>query len=172
MTVDLWVELGIVIHFKMTVDLWVELGIVIHFKLSVDLECFPTRPEIETEAAQTCVEIVVLLCKHCQTMSTGLAVHDRRVLAFCLSAHIVHFQRENRQAIEEIPRCFRVQFCTSQTPGVVFVEKGEQPRIELLNLFMALLVEGVNSAFTLSNETLRGPRSAHSVFHVPQAKVA
>jgi hypothetical protein len=54
----------------------------------------------------------------------------------------------------------------------MFVEKGEQPRIELLNLFMALLVEGINRAFTLGNETLRGPRPAHSVFHVPQTKVA
>ena len=143
----------------MTIDLRVEVRIVIHFKLAVDLERFPTRPEIETEAAQTAIDIVTLLFKYCQTLPTDLAVHGRRILAFRLTAHIVHFQRQNGQAIEEIARRFRVQFCISAAPGVVCVERGEQPRIELLNLCMALLVEGVNGLFTLGDETLRGPRS-------------
>ena len=49
----------------MTVDLRVEVGIVIHFKLAIELKCFPTRPEIKTETAQTCIEIIALLCQAC-----------------------------------------------------------------------------------------------------------
>ena len=90
----------------MTIDLRVEVGIVIHFKLAIDLERFPTGPEIETEAAQTSIDIVALLCQHCQMLPTGLAVHNCSILAFCLTAHIVHFQRQNGQAIEKIARRF------------------------------------------------------------------
>jgi hypothetical protein len=45
----------------MTIDLRVEVGVVIHFELAVELEYFPTRPEIETEAAQTSIDVVALL---------------------------------------------------------------------------------------------------------------
>jgi len=92
----------------MTINCRVEVGIVIHFKLPVDFKRFPTGPEIETEAAQTSIDIVTLLCQHCQTLPTRLAVYDCGILAFCLTAHIVHFQRQNGQAIEEIARRFRV----------------------------------------------------------------
>ena len=44
----------------MTIDLRVEVGVVIHFELAVELEYFPTRPEIETEAAQTSIDVVAL----------------------------------------------------------------------------------------------------------------
>ena len=64
-----------------------------------------------------------------------------------------------------------MQFCLSEASRVVVVEIGEQPRVELLNLLMALLIEGVNGTFTLGDETFRGPWPAYSVFHVPQAKV-
>src|SRR5512145_870386 len=90
----------------MTIDLRVEVRIVIHFELAINLKRFPTGPEIETEAAETCRDIVVLLCQHCQTSLTGLTVYDCGILAFCLTTHIVHFQRQNGQAIEEIARCF------------------------------------------------------------------
>ena len=90
----------------MTIDLRVEVGIIIHFKLAIDLERFPTGPEIETETAQTSIHIVALLYQHCQVLPTGLAVHNCSILAFCLTAHIVHFQRQNRQAIEKIARRF------------------------------------------------------------------
>ena len=89
------------------------------------------------------------------------------ILAFCLTAHIVHFQRQNGQAIEEIARRFRVQFCLSEPSGVVLVETGKQPYVKLLNLGMALLIEGIDGMFALGNETLRGPWPAYTVFHMP-----
>ena len=103
----------------MTVDLRVEIRIVVHFKLAVDLERFPTRPEIKTEAAQTPIDVVTLLFQHGQAVLARLAVDNRGILPFRLTAHIVHFQRQNRQAIEEIARSFRVQFCIGEGPGVV-----------------------------------------------------
>jgi hypothetical protein len=36
---------------------------------------------------------------------------------------------------------------------------------------MALLIEDIDGAFTLGNETLRGPWPAYAVFHMPQAKI-
>ena len=54
----------------------------------------------------------------------------------------------------------------------MFVEIGKQPGVELLDLVMALLIEGVNGTFTLGDETLRGPWPAHTVFDVPQVKIA
>jgi hypothetical protein len=90
----------------MTIDLRVEVRIVIHFELAINLKRFPTGPEIETEAAETRIDIVALLFQHCQTLPTGLAVYDCSILAFYLTAHIVHFQRQNGQTIEEIARCF------------------------------------------------------------------
>ena len=60
-----------------------------------------------------------------------------------------------------------MQFWLSEGARVVVVEIGEQPRVELLNLFMALLIEGINGPFTLGDEPLRGPWPAYSIFHVP-----
>ena len=60
-----------------------------------------------------------------------------------------------------------MQFCLSEASRVVLVEIGEQPGVELLNLFMALLIEGVNGTFALGDETFRGPWPAYAVFHVP-----
>ena len=54
----------------------------------------------------------------------------------------------------------------------MLVETGKQPGVELLDLFMALLIEGINGTFTLGDETLRGPWPAYTVFDMPQAKIA
>src|SRR5262249_42721038 len=75
----------------MPVDLPVEIRIVVHFKLAVDLERFPTRPEIETEAAQTPIDVVTLLFQYGQALLACLAVDNRGILPFRLTAHIVHF---------------------------------------------------------------------------------
>ena len=56
-----------------------------------------------------------------------------------------------------------MQFCLSEGSRVVVVEIGEQPRVELLNLCMALLIEGINSTFALGDETFRGPWPTYSV---------
>src|SRR5262249_49754056 len=145
--------------------------IVIHFKLTIDLKHFPTRPEVETEAAQTPIDIVTLLFQHSQALPARLAMDDRGSLTFRFTAHIVHFQCQNGQTIEEIARGFRVQFWIGEKPGVVLIEIGKQPGIELLNVVMTLLVEGVNGAFTLGDDMISGARPTHTVLDVPQTKV-
>jgi hypothetical protein len=64
-----------------------------------------------------------------------------------------------------------VQLGLIEASGIVLIETGEQPPVELLNLIMALLIEDVNGTFTLSDETLRSPWPAYPVFYVPQAKI-
>ncbi len=54
----------------------------------------------------------------------------------------------------------------------MFVEIRKQPGVELLDLVVALLIEGVNGPFTLGDETLRGPWPTHTVFDMPQVKIA
>ena len=60
-----------------------------------------------------------------------------------------------------------MQFCLSEASRVVVVEIGEQPQVELLNLFMALLIEGVNGTFTLGDETFQRPPAG--VLRLPRA---
>src|SRR5215510_4664517 len=64
-----------------------------------------------------------------------------------------------------------MQLGLSETSRVVVVEIGEQPRVELLNLFMTLLIKGVNGTFTPGDEALRGSWPADAIFHVPQTKI-